>query len=246
MDELLTAAILINLESYAWLFFEPANHDYDSKFFGGKTVWSSPQNMDIAYLQYRNPRALRKTTLYDEVWIHGVYGTWDHALLYVQTTHDILYACVDIQYVQCLYKIWTKSIIFSIKQLSSRIKDIVDEYGVSILTSGTGLSAVSTPISGAMMLFSGAIAQDDLENAYGGDLNAEEWVFSRFVQGEGLSVPLITNALEAYVEATHKKWPDTECELRRTEASDPIGKAQKMSEEVYTKKLPGCVWRERV
>ncbi|KAK2127580.1 hypothetical protein ACKRZS_012721 [Fusarium odoratissimum] len=38
---------------------------------------------------------------------------------------------------------------------------------VSILTSGTGLSAVSTPISGAMMFFSGAIAQDDLENAYG-------------------------------------------------------------------------------
>ncbi|RGP58290.1 hypothetical protein FSPOR_11906 [Fusarium sporotrichioides] len=110
---------------------------------------------------------------------------------------------------------------------------------VGILTSGAGLSAVSAPVSGALMFFSGAIAQasansdtfrkmatpddvkDDVENAYGNafsavlnatngmkerDLTAEDWVFSRFVQGEGLSVPVITKALEAYVEATHKKW----------------------------------------
>ncbi|KAF5001515.1 hypothetical protein FGRMN_986 [Fusarium graminum] len=227
------------------------------------------------------------------------------------------------------HKIWTKTINFSIQQLSGGIKDIVDKYGeprsddralilnmlVGILTSGAGLGASSTAISGSLTFFSGAIAQaaansgsfsqqvskedlnDDLENAYGKaftavlnatngyvesvlsgavpstikDTSAEDWVLSNFDQGQWLSEPYVTKAMKTYVEATHKKWlefaktralmnsngkidgayvvmasnPDDECGLSRTQASDPVGQKQKLTEEVCTKKLPGCYWYDK-
>lgn len=106
---------------------------------------------------------------------------------------------------------------------------------------------------------------DDLS---GGELSAEDWVFSRFALGDWLSEPLITKNVATFVESTHKKWlefaktrtlahgnkgvyyalmwsrPGDECDLRRTKASDPVGKTQKLTEDVCTNKLPGCIWHD--
>ncbi|EXK87540.1 hypothetical protein FOQG_08887 [Fusarium oxysporum f. sp. raphani 54005] len=228
-----------------------------------------------------------------------------------------------------LHKIWTKSVNFSIDQLSGGIKDIVDKYGeppsddralilnmlVGILTSGAGLGAKAPGISGSLTFLSGAFAQasansgsfskvvtkedlkDDLENAYGKvfgailnvtngyvegvlsgklpdeikDTTAEDFVLDNFDQGQWLSEPAVTEAMKTYVEGTHNKWlefaktralmngngkidgwyalmashPDDECSLRRTEPKDPTDWTQKLTEEVCTKKLPGCIWHDK-
>ncbi|KAM0490769.1 hypothetical protein ACHAP8_011237 [Fusarium lateritium] len=232
------------------------------------------------------------------------------------------------------HKLWMKNINFSIKQLSSGIKEIVKEYGdppkddrgillnmmVGILTSGAGLSAGSAGLAGGITFFSGAVASiaangdlfgdkvtvddlnDDLENAYGTafsavlnattgyvedvmsgripgnwevdkkdeDASAETFVLTRFIKGDWLSEPLISKAMQTYVTATHKKWlefaktrcllpghkgyyyslmwsgpnSDVDCQLIRTKATDPVGKTQKLTEDVCRNKLPGCIWHD--
>ncbi|KAG8360039.1 hypothetical protein FVEN_g2141 [Fusarium venenatum] len=232
------------------------------------------------------------------------------------------------------HKLWMKNINFSIKQLSSGIKEIVKEYGdppkddrsmllnmmVGILTSGAGLSAGSAGLAGGITFFSGAVASiaangdlfgdkvtvddlnDDLENAYGTafsavlnattgyvedvmsgripgnwevdeneeDKYAETFVLTRFIKGDWLSEPLISKAMQTYVTATHKKWmefaktrcllpghkgyyyslmwsgpnSDVDCQLLRTKSSDPVGKTQKLTEDVCRNKLPGCIWHD--
>ncbi|KAJ4247440.1 hypothetical protein NW762_013115 [Fusarium torreyae] len=103
----------------------------------------------------------------------------------------------------------------------------------------------------------------------GGGLTAEYWVYSRFSQGEWLSESMITKAMKTYVEGTHKKWlefaktrclmnghedrhyalmwsgPNSACGMRRTEPKDPVPYKQKVTEEVCTKKLPGCIWHDK-
>ncbi|KAF5574913.1 glycoside hydrolase family 18 [Fusarium subglutinans] len=130
---------------------------------------------------------------------------------------------------------------------------------------GTVFSAVLNATNGYVEdVLSGKLPS----NMQGGGLTAEDWVFTRFAMGAWLSEPLITKAMNAYVEATHKKWlefaktralmtghngryyslmasrPDTVCDLQRTQASDPVGKTQKMTKDVCTNKLSGCIWHD--